>query len=221
MTKGFKDRFIAERARALAIMYLTWRDDLAVEDADMDSGLDYLVDIVQRDDPSQRSFGVVVRAAMAPVTAEQADAEIGPWLKVFQRPRAFAYPVCLFFFTMREDRAYHTWLLEPVITPQGKPKLAARSAPDCRQLDNEVLDDIVSRFARGTMPSTPTFPRCCEVDGSNVPERKPQTGPMSPTRPRLAGTVTTRQGRQGPRIAIPQAVSSQVHTPDWPLYDTT
>jgi hypothetical protein len=147
MTKGFKDRFMAERARALAIMYLTRRDDLAAEAADRDSGLDYLVDIVRPDDPSKRSFGVVVRAAMAPVSAEQADAEVGPWLKGFRRHGAFPYPVCLFFFTMREDRAFYTWLLEPVITPQGKPKLASGTAPDCRQLDSEALDDIVNRVS--------------------------------------------------------------------------
>jgi hypothetical protein len=108
MTKGFKDRFIAERARALAIMYLTRRDDLVLQDAEKDSGLDYLVDIVRPDNLSKRSFGVLLRAAMAPVTAEQADAELRPSLKAFQRRGPFPYPVCLFFFTMREDRAYYT-----------------------------------------------------------------------------------------------------------------
>ncbi len=82
---------------------------------------------------------------MAPTTTEHADQVLGPSLKAFRRLGQFPYPVCLFFFTMRDDRAYYTWLLEPVVTPRGKPKLARRAEAACEPLDNGGLDQLVSR----------------------------------------------------------------------------
>ncbi len=127
MTKRFREFFMAERARALAVVYLTRRDDLVIRDAQNESGLDFLVDIVRRDDPLTRSFGILLRAEMAPVTLPHANELLGPSVQRFHRNGHFPYPVCLFLFTMREDHAYVTWLLEPVITAQGKPKLFTRA----------------------------------------------------------------------------------------------
>jgi hypothetical protein len=45
---------------------------------------------------------------------------------------------------MRDDQGYYTWLLEPVITDSGRPKLIGRAEPDCRKLDDEALDHIVA-----------------------------------------------------------------------------
>jgi hypothetical protein len=145
MTKRFRELFIAERARALAIMYLTRRDDLVIRDAREEMGLDYLVDIVRQNDPVKRPFGILLKAEMSPVKPENANPLLAPSVQGFQRNGHFTFPVCLFFFTMRDDQGYYTWLLEPVITAQGKPKLTTRAAADCEPLNRDSLDRIVTR----------------------------------------------------------------------------
>jgi hypothetical protein len=147
MGKGFKEFFLAERARALATVYLTRRDDLRIE-AKEDLGLDYLVYIVKEEEPSQRPFGVLLRAEMAPVDPEQANALLRPAVVGFRNRGTFPYPVCLLFFTMRDDRGYYTWLLEPLVNGQGKPRLRERSEADCRPLDKEGINQIVATVDR-------------------------------------------------------------------------
>jgi hypothetical protein len=143
MAKDFKDAFLAERVRALATVYLTRRDDLRIETKE-GLGLDFLVYILKEEDPSQRPFGVLLRAEMAPVTPEQANALLHPSVSSFRELGTFPYPVCLFFFTMRDDKGYFTWLLEPLVNGQGKPRLRARSEADCKPLDREAIDRIVA-----------------------------------------------------------------------------
>jgi hypothetical protein len=59
----------------------------------------------------------------SPTTAAQANKILGPTMGFFQGRRKFIYPVCLFFFTVREEeQAFFTWLAEPVLNGDG-PKL--------------------------------------------------------------------------------------------------
>jgi hypothetical protein len=140
----FKEWFIADRARNLAVVFLTRRADLDVQDIKEDTGLDYLVQIVPDHRPTGKTFGILLRGAMSPVTEEQANQVLKPTAASFGKLGPFYYPGCLFFFTMRDDQGYYTWLLEPVITARGSPKLAYRPDPDCRELDDAALDHIVS-----------------------------------------------------------------------------
>jgi hypothetical protein len=148
MGKGFKEFFLAERGRALAIVYLTRREDLRIEAAKEELGLDFLVYIVKEEEPSQRPFGVLLRAEMAPVDPERANALLRPSVSNFRNLGTFPYPVCLFLLTMRDDRGYYTWLLEPLINGQGKPRLRERSEADCKPLDKEGIDEIVATVDR-------------------------------------------------------------------------
>jgi len=143
MTRNFKKYFAGERARALAIMFLTRRDDLIIEDAKEGLGLDFLVSIARKDEPPQPRFGIVLKAAIVPVTLEQAGQVVAPPVRDFQRRGTFPYPVCLFFFTMRDDRGYYTWLREPTVTKQGRPRLSVCAEPDCKVLDEESLSQLV------------------------------------------------------------------------------
>ena len=54
----------------------------------------------------------------------------------------FLYPVCLLFFTMREEQEFFSWLAEPVIT-QGTPKLVHHTTANCVELTGDVLDAAV------------------------------------------------------------------------------
>jgi hypothetical protein len=140
----FKEWFLAERARNLAAVVLTRRSDLDFKDVKEDTGLDYLVHIVHDHRPTGKSFVILLRGAMSPVTEGHANKVLRPTVASFGGLGPFYYPVCLFFFTMRDDQGYYTWLLEPVITEQGSPKLIRRTDPDCRKLDDDALDHIVS-----------------------------------------------------------------------------
>ena len=59
--------------------------------------------------------------------------------------RKFTCPVCLFFFTMSDERAYFSWLAEPVLT-DGAPKLIHDGKADCVELTDDRLDRVVERI---------------------------------------------------------------------------
>jgi hypothetical protein len=139
----FKEWFVAERTRSLAVVFLTRRDDLCPENAEEGTGLGFLVRIVHNHRPTGKSFGIVLQGAMSPVTEEQANKLVKPAMAAFHRLGPSPYPVCLFFFTMRDNQGYYTWLQEPVVTDRGSPKLVRRTDPDCQKLDNDALDHII------------------------------------------------------------------------------
>ena len=66
-------------------------------------------------------------------------------MESFLRVSEFPYPVCLLYFTMEDNRGYYTWIAEPVLTEDGKPRLQVHSAADCKNFDREALDKIVSQ----------------------------------------------------------------------------
>jgi hypothetical protein len=141
---AFKEWFVAERARSLAAVFLTRRRELDLEDSKEETGLDFHVRIVHDHRPTGKSFGVLLRGAMSPVTEANANKVLRSTVASFGSKGPFHYPVCLFFFTMRDDQGYSTWLLEPVITDPGIPKLIHRTEPDCRKLDDNALDHIIA-----------------------------------------------------------------------------
>ena len=63
------------------------------------------------------------------------------WLGQFLGLRKFTYPVCQFFFTMRDQNAYFSWVAGSVLTG-GAPKPVHHGKADCV----EVTDDLLSRF---------------------------------------------------------------------------
>jgi hypothetical protein len=138
--------FVAERARALARMHLTRRDDLRVTHAGKEFGLEYIVFITRKGEKdSVRQLGVVLRAARDPVTEHHLNRVLRPTMQAFQRDGEYPYPVCLFYFTMQDNQGYFTWVAEPVRTESGKPRLMLHSSASCKPLDREALDRIVSQ----------------------------------------------------------------------------
>jgi hypothetical protein len=58
--------------------------------------------------------------------------------------RKFTYPVCLFFFSMRDEQAFFSWLAEPVLA-DGAPKLVHHGKANCVELTDEKLDQVVEQ----------------------------------------------------------------------------
>ena len=80
------------------------------------------------------------------VTIEQANEQLEPTLGGLRAALGeMEYPVCVFFFTARDDQGYWTWGYEPVVLPDGQAQLHIRSAADCRKLNDESLAEIINR----------------------------------------------------------------------------
>jgi hypothetical protein len=69
-----------------------------------------------------------------------------PSVEAFRKLGGFLCPVCLFFFTMVNDKGYFAWLLEPVIV-QGQPRLAQKDVAECEEMDDHTVDRIVERVS--------------------------------------------------------------------------
>ncbi len=144
MTNEFQERFLTDRSRALATIILTRRDDLTIVETKKDTGLDLHVSIEREDKPMRLTFGVLLRGLASTVTTEHANRILGPTMGQFEGMRKFTYPVCLFFFTMREDQAFFSWLAEPVVSA-GSPKLVHHHEADCVELTDELLGQVIEQ----------------------------------------------------------------------------
>jgi hypothetical protein len=142
VTDEAREQFLADQVRALATITLTRRGDLAIMETRKDTGLDFHVRIEREDKPMRLTFGLLLRGVAAPSTAEQANKVLGPTLGQFQGMRKFTYPVCLFFFTLREEQAFFSWLAEPVVTA-GAPKLVHHEKANCVVLTDALLGQAI------------------------------------------------------------------------------
>src|SRR5262245_29956917 len=133
--KSKPDWFLTERTHALAVVHLTRRPDLEVAEVRRDMGLDLIVSINrQAERPTVRQFGVTLKGTVKPVTPEYLNRVLRPSMQSFRQIGGYPYPVCLFYFTMADDQGYYTWIAEPLVTGDGKPKLELHGAADCRLL---------------------------------------------------------------------------------------
>jgi hypothetical protein len=145
VTDDSKVQFLAERARALATVILTRRGDLTVVETRQDTGLDFHVSIDREDKPMRLTFGILLRGVTSPVTIDQANKVLGPTMGQFQGMRKFTYPLCLFFFAMRDDQAFFSWLAEPVVTG-GAPKLIHHLNASCVELTDDLLGRVIEQI---------------------------------------------------------------------------
>jgi len=145
MTDQMKEQFLAEWVRARATVILTRRGDLKVIETKRDTGLDFHVHIEREDKPMRLTFGVLLRGVSSPLTAENANKVLGPTMGQFRGMRKFTYPVCLFFFTMREEKAFFSWLAEPRVAGRA-PKLVHHEKANCVPLTDELLGQAVEQI---------------------------------------------------------------------------
>jgi hypothetical protein len=144
VTNEAKEEFVADAIRVLATVILTRRGDLRIVETKKDTGLDLHVTIEREDKPMRLTFGVLLRGVASAVTADHANKVLGPTMGYFQGLRKFTYPVCLFFFTLRQEQGFFTWLAEPVLTA-GVPKLIHHKKANCVELTDEVLERVVEQ----------------------------------------------------------------------------
>ena len=139
--------YIGQRSEALAIMYLTRRDDLIVSmQKEEDRGLDFWVTLLKDGGYSGRLFGVEVKAAVSVPKLVQRDdiIEIKLNLAPLQSLAELPFPLCLFFFTLENDQGCCKWILEPVIEDQKNPKLCFNKSNNFKKLTDEEIDNLVS-----------------------------------------------------------------------------
>jgi hypothetical protein len=137
-------RLVAERAVAVAVVYLTRRDDVRVLGAGRDRAIDVFVRL--GDEANARDVGVVVQGAAA--STDSSDVRV--------RREAFdvevAVPVLLMHVAMREgedDVLRYAWLREPVVAPDGTRRLRPASETLALEpLTRAALDDLVAQVAR-------------------------------------------------------------------------
>lgn len=146
MPRQHEDKqFVAERTEALAMVYLTRRPDLWVTKGSDDLPYNLIVHLQNEHPPSNKTFAVELRGAESPVTIEHANKVLLPTMRTLGRNARVSMPVCLFFFTMQDNKGYHTWVLQPVIENSRNPRLVARETADCVELSNEVIEAITQK----------------------------------------------------------------------------
>jgi hypothetical protein len=143
-----QERFIAERVRALAVVYLTRRDDLIITEETADVGIDLWVTLNLEDKDGHRKFGVELRGVRSAVSADHVNNVLYPSMQKMLRYGPFPFPVVLFFFTMENNEGWYTWAAEPVITTGGEFELVQHGTASCRPLNSEAIDDIVEAVDR-------------------------------------------------------------------------
>jgi hypothetical protein len=144
MTEESRQVFLAERVRTLATVVLTRRGDLTITETKRDTGLDLHVYIEREDSPMRLVFGILLRGIYSPTTPQGANAVLGATMGQFRGMRKFTYPVCLFFFTTKDEQAFFSWLAEPIVK-DGGPKLVHRDTADCHPLTEELLQRAVQQ----------------------------------------------------------------------------
>lgn len=144
-TESTQTRLMRERARALATLLLTRRPNVLVEDVSEDIGVDLIARLAAARKPGLRQFGVELRYVLESVTASHANKVIRPTLQSHRAYGPFPFPVVLFFFTMRDDVGWYTWVAEPVISADGRAQLPLQDEPDCRPLDAAAVDEIIAQ----------------------------------------------------------------------------
>jgi hypothetical protein len=142
-----RERLLAKRVRALAAVQLTRREDIEVEEADPEAGLDLMARLRNGKGGGLRQFGVGVRGVLESVNGEDADKALQRFVREAQKSGPFPYPVCLLLFTMEGSQGWFTWLAEPVVV-DGRASLRTRRDASCQPLDRAVLDDLVKAVNR-------------------------------------------------------------------------
>ncbi|MEW6491928.1 MAG: DUF4365 domain-containing protein [Cyanobacteriota bacterium] len=138
--------YIGQRSEALAVMYLTRRDDLIVSRQKEEHGLDLLVTLIKDGGYRGRLFGVQVKAtASTPKLIQRDDSvEIKLDLEPLQSLAELPFPVCLFFFTLENDKGYYKWILEPILEGQNNSKLFFNKSNSFKKLTDEEISNIIS-----------------------------------------------------------------------------
>jgi hypothetical protein len=148
--------FIEERARALAVVYLTRHRDIQVLPPPENSHFDILVSIGKAERLEPWLFAVEVRGTLRQRVKETPSGEyFFPLNYSAAMTKGSEIPVCMFLFTVDDDRGFYRWLHEPILSAQGAELVPMVSADEgtfsagatFRPLDDQAIAGIISQVA--------------------------------------------------------------------------
>jgi hypothetical protein len=143
-----QQRFIAERVRALAVVYLTRREDLIISEDTADPGVDLRVTLNPEDKHGHRKFGVKLQGIWTATTSGRPDKNLQTTMQRMLRYGPFPFPVVIFFFTMENNEGWYTWAAEPVVSSGGDFEIVQHGEASCRPLNTDAVDEIVEAVDR-------------------------------------------------------------------------
>ena len=116
--------YVEQRAKALALVYLTRRDDLVVrQEHEPDYGLDFIVEIVDKDQPTRKVFGIQLKGSTSITVEEAASDTFTSTLQDQQWLVKLPFPVCLFLFAVKDSVGFYRWLTRRVVAGVSARKL--------------------------------------------------------------------------------------------------
>jgi hypothetical protein len=148
MAMAFKEFFVSERAKALAQVLVTRRDDLSIQEIKDDGEFDFWLNIRRQNSYNRCQIGLVIKAAMTLGSSDQTNEQLKAAAQRVFKLGSCNFPVVLFYFTAKDDRGYYAWIWEPEIDKAGVPRLRFQSSPSFRDLDDKSLDEIVNTAKR-------------------------------------------------------------------------
>jgi hypothetical protein len=141
---------IETRAQNLATFYLTRRDDLAVIQQDKEYRLDFLLKIIKDSESTEKLFGIEVKGVRPPEDQSKPSE-----LKTFRIKdsqlnllKNLPFPICLFIFTIENDKGYYRWINEPITEPGRFRRLMPSKKDELTTLTNREVDKIVARVSK-------------------------------------------------------------------------
>lgn len=143
--------YLTERAKQLAIVYLSRREDLVIrqESAATDSGVDLLVSLTKAGNYTGRVFGVQVKGLQSYKKIRRApdSGNLVFDLKQWRFPLELPFPLCLFIFVMEDDTGYYTWLKPPTSNFGKQTSLRFQTTKELKPLATKVIDQMVAEVA--------------------------------------------------------------------------
>jgi len=140
--------YLDERAKQLAIVYLSRRSDLAItRRQNSDYGLDFLVSLVKNGEYTGRVFGVEVKARKSLQRIRQVSRNADEFhLDINNLPayQDIPFPLCLVVFIMENDEGYYRWIKKPVHDVERESRLLFNGSNIFKKLTNKAIDDIVT-----------------------------------------------------------------------------
>ena len=134
--------FVEHRAKALATVFLTARNNIRTYDVKDFGGIDFLARIDPVGGRFERLFGVVLKSTTNPLPTEKhANNLLNSWARQTPLLQVFPFPVLILIFSMQEDDGYYDWQVEPLASIQ-QPALNIKSTFKTARTNKKALDII-------------------------------------------------------------------------------
>lgn len=146
-----KPWYLVERAEGLAVIYLTEDSRIEVNRSrDILSGLDTVATLRENGRLGARIFGAEVKAALTHKAGHD-NPKPNNWSVPSSRTSFFRdipFPVCLFFFTVDDDKGHWGWIQQPIVNADTGSRLLFQERVPLSPLTAQEVTRIVSEVDR-------------------------------------------------------------------------